>query len=340
VTVVFESQLPLDVPGMGNLEARREALHRYLETINLKPAPGSDVQEAAPGRGRVLVGELEPSLGLAGIRRETIVDRPGVTYLRRSWEGGHHYFIANHGEKPVDGWLPLTVTAASIALMDPMTGRVGVARTRASQPQGTEVYLQLEPGASLILRTFADRRVQGPQWRDSGPAGPPVPLTGTWRVTFLQGGPQRPGDFEATTLASWTTRDDLEARRFAGTARYTLAFDAPTGPAARWRLDLGQVCHSARARLNGRDLGTRFARPFALDIEGLAPTGNVLEIEVTNLSANRIRDLDRRGVNWKIFQDINFVNIQYRPFDASDWPLSDSGLLGPVTLTPLAGIEP
>jgi len=27
-----------------------------------------------------------------------------------------------------------------------------------------------------------------------------------------------------------------------------------------------------------------------------------------------------------------FVNLNYRPFAASDWPLTDSGLLGPVTL--------
>jgi hypothetical protein len=45
--------------------------------------------------------------------------------------------------------------------------------------------------------------------------------------------------------------------------------------------------------------------------------------------------LDRRGVNWKIFKDINLVNVNYKPFDASDWPLTDCGLLGPVTLTPV-----
>jgi hypothetical protein len=59
-------------------------------------------------------------------------------------------------------------------------------------------------------------------------------------------------------------------------------------------------------------------------------------VEVTNVAANRIRDLDRRGVRWRIFKDINFVNINYRPFDASDWPIRAAGLLGPVTLTPLA----
>jgi hypothetical protein len=62
---------------------------------------------------------------------------------------------------------------------------------------------------------------------------------------------------------------------------------------------------------------------------------NLVEVEVCNVSANRIRDLDRRGVKWKNFHDINFVNVDYRPFDASNWPLTDSGLIGPVTLTPI-----
>jgi len=69
-----------------------------------------------------------------------------------------------------------------------------------------------------------------------------------------------------------------------------------------------------------------------LRVEQLKPTGNVLEVEVTNLSANRIRDLDRRKVQWKIFRDINFVSINYKGFDASTWPVRDSGLIGPATL--------
>ena len=67
---------------------------------------------------------------------------------------------------------------------------------------------------------------------------------------------------------------------------------------------------------------------------------NVLEVEVTNLAANRIADLDRRHVNWKSFYEINFVNHGYQPFDASAWPLRDSGLLGPVTLGPLVELDP
>jgi hypothetical protein len=40
-------------------------------------------------------------------------------------------------------------------------------------------------------------------------------------------------------------------------------------------------------------------------------------------------------VEWKIFRDINFVGIDYKPFDASRWPVRTSGLIGPVTLRTL-----
>ena len=39
-------------------------------------------------------------------------------------------------------------------------------------------------------------------------------------------------------------------------------------------------------------------------------------------------------------REINFVNINYKPFDAAGWPLAPSGLLGPVTLTPLRAARP
>jgi hypothetical protein len=113
---------------------------------------------------------------------------------------------------------------------------------------------------------------------------------------------------------------------------------AAPGGEGRW-LELGRVCQSARARLNGRDLGTIFVPPFRLSVDGLKPTGNELKIEVTNVAANRIRDLGRRGAKWKNFYDINFVNIDYKAFDASNWPLADSALLGPVLLRPAAKVR-
>jgi hypothetical protein len=47
-----------------------------------------------------------------------------------------------------------------------------------------------------------------------------------------------------------------------------------------------------------------------------------------NVSANRIRKLDREKIPWKNFYEINFVDIQYNPFDASKWAVTESGLKG------------
>jgi len=231
------------------------------------------------------------------------------------------------------------VPAAAAAIMDPASGRVGLARFRTSVGGNAEVMLHLDPGASLVLRAFA-RPVRGARWDYRTPlALPPVTLGGGWQVEFIAGGPVLPAGFRSDTLAPWTGRGDADADRFAGTARYTARFDDP-GTARNYLLDLGRVAESARVRLNGKELGTRFARPFRVETGPLRPAGNVLEVEVTNLSANRIRDLDRRGVQWRIFMDINYVNIDYRPFDASLWPVRTSGLVGPVTLQPLADVKP
>ena len=72
----------------------------------------------------------------------------------------------------------------------------------------------------------------------------------------------------------------------------------------------------------------------------MRPGRNTLALEVTNLAANRIRDLERRGVTWKKFHEINFVNVHYQPFDAGEWPLQPSGLLGPVRLVPVTTDRP
>jgi hypothetical protein len=269
-----------------------------------------------------------------------MVDHPGLMFVRRASESGHQYFIANHGEQPLDQWVSLGTHGSSAKLMDPVTGRTGLASFRQAQQGADQVYLQLQPGQSIILRTFTGPTAQEPPWVYSRMTGKAIEVAGTWQVKFLQGGPAIPAGFQTAKLASWTQLGDAAAQSFAGTTSYAITFDSPNASADRWLLDLGVVCQSARVRLNGRDLETLFAAPFQIPLDRLQPKANVLEVEVTNLSANRIRDLDRRGVQWRNFHDINFATIGYGKFDASNWPLLDSGLLGPVTLTPIATLNP
>jgi hypothetical protein len=143
-------------------------------------------------------------------------------------------------------------------------------------------------------------------------------------VVFKVGGPVYPGNLQTDELISWTKMGDAETSRFCGTVEYTTEFQY--GNTGKWGvLDLGGVKDCASVKLNGKDFGTLLGPSYKLKVDNLIKGNNILQIEVTNVAANRIRDLDIRSVNWKKFYDINFVNIDYEPFDASGWEIRDAG---------------
>ncbi|MGH2644712.1 MAG: glycosylhydrolase-like jelly roll fold domain-containing protein, partial [Chitinophagaceae bacterium] len=141
-------------------------------------------------------------------------------------------------------------------------------------------------------------------------------------------------------LVSWTTLND-SASIFTGTAKYTITFMLPKKHQEDWLLTLGEVDCGAQLKVNGRIAGTLWNVPYQIRIGKYLKAGaNTLEVDVTNLGANRIAEYDRKRIYWKKFDDINVVNMQYKPFDAASWLPVPSGLIGPVTLTPLKEIHP
>lgn len=333
-TVLVAGALPSDVPGLGELERRRQRLRAAREAIGAFQTVRPGVQEAHVVAGRVLLGDdPEALLAYAGVRREALVDH-GIAVIRRREGEGWCYFLVNQSRQRQERWVTLGVPAQAAVLFDPAGRRRGVARVRQADGDGAQLFLQLEPGESLLARALT-HPVEGEPWPYLAPAGEGVTLAGEWQVQFVAGGPTLPSPARVTGLTSWTSwADDAEARRgFSGTARYTIRFDRPAAAAEAWVLDLGDVRHSARVRLNGEELGTLYARPWRLSLsQPLRERSNELEIEVTNLMANRLAALDRQKVDWRKFY---FVNIDYRPFDASGWEPLPSGLLGPVRLVPM-----
>ncbi len=329
-TVVVLGNLPSDVPGLGDLKNRQARLARARAELR---SPGK--------RGRLIQGDdLQALLHEAGIRREALTDY-GVKLVRRKNNDGWTYFIINQTDDRLDRWVPLSVEAASVVLFDPLHRRRGLAAVRPGAPGRTRVYLQLDPGESLVLRAVEDD-LQGPAWVYATPTGRSRQLSGPWKVTFLAGGPSLPQPVVMPRLASWTRRlsegdndEQLAARRaFSGTARYEISFNKPVGSDDAWALDLGSVADSAKVTLNGRLLGTLLARPLRIPLgDALRDGENHLQIEVTNLMANRIIELQRRGVPWRKYY---FVYIQSGRFDRGGkfppWKPFDSGLLGPVRL--------
>src|SRR5205085_11975006 len=91
-------------------------------------------------------------LANASTRREAMVDK-GLRFTRRAYAGGTLYFILNRGNAPFEGWVPLASSGRSAAIFDPLTGEAGLTQSHPARG-GQEIYLQLAPGESCVVKTF------------------------------------------------------------------------------------------------------------------------------------------------------------------------------------------
>jgi hypothetical protein len=156
-----------------------------------------------------------------------------------------------------------------------------------------------------------------------------VELKGPWAVHFdpKWGGPE---SVEFENLEDWTKRPEDGIKFYSGTATYRKTVDMPpTLKKSRHRilLDLGEMKNLAEVRLNGKELGVLWTKPFRVDItEALQATGNLLEIDVVNLWANRLIG------DASLPPEKRFTQSDASHIVKKDDPLLESGLLGPVKL--------
>ena len=234
----------------------------------------------------------------------------GLLATRWRKDGATAYFVVNTGS------VARVVSAADeFTAADPLSG--AIAKTRAAEILPLHSIFAIGDGFSV--------QSVNPSIRQSNN----TTISGPWKVSAVCGGPKLPEPRTLDALAGWETFDEF----FSGTMMYRTSFDAESKSGNR-TISLGEVREIARVRLNGRDLGVKFMPPYDFVIpEGvLKEKGNELEVEVTNLGANRLRWNDLNKVDWKYFTDINMVDINYKKFDASQWKPLPSGLLGPVRL--------
>ena len=83
-------------------------------------------------------------------------------------------------------------------------------------------------------------------------------------------------------------------------------------------------------------MGCAWAVPYILNCKDALNKGkNTIRIEVTNLPANRIAELDRQGVKWRKMKEINVVDIDYKKTTYEKWTPVASGLNSSVKLIEL-----
>lgn len=335
-TVIFVGSLPSDVPGLADLENRREKFTRLASTL---PTMLEKPMVINHGKGRIITAtDYKKALALSGVKPEEIRTKYALNTIRRRNEaGGYNYFMSLLNDKELDGYVALATPAASVEIFDPLTGRSGMAQTQKSPEGETLVRLQIKPGQSLMLKTFPETMTTQP-WAYVESEGTPRVIDKGWSVSFLNSQPPIDGVFQTDSVYSWTLLPHPAASVNSGTARYTVEFNLDEASEADdWILDLGDVRESADVKINGKPAGKVWSVPFTLSVgEFLRPGVNTLEIDVTNLQANRIADYERRGVEWRIFKDANIASVtNAKEFSFGDWPVLPSGLNSEVRLTPI-----
>ena len=289
--------------------------------------------EAMKAQGARIIYGTDVNAMNAAAKPETMKTKYGLKAIRRKNPTGYHYFIANLTPNDVYEDIIPGVDFKDAMWFDPLTGQ-----RYAAYIDGREIDVQLRSGQSMILQTFNQKLPVAealPVYCDTTAVEMDVELNGPWKLSFIEEAPKVSQTFTLDQLQTWETLSD-EARVTMGTGVYETTVNLKKKDlkdATVWKIDLGDVRESARVYINGQYLGCAWSVPYVLDCKNTLKKGkNTIRIEVTNLPANRIADLDRKGVKWRKMEEINVVDINYKKTLYDTWEPMPSGLNSKVKL--------
>src|SRR5699024_25650 len=305
--VIVHNDLPESVPGLANIDKRQNTFDKTVNQIKFTSTENEGFKKADVGKGLFLLGNnLQSMLSTVGIQPETMVD-DSLHFVRRSSSQGEYYFIVNKGTSSVTKWIPIQKGGTSVAIFNPQTGIFGMGKQRHTDNE-MEVFLQLKPGEACLLNVFNKAVSASKNYPYYQPKGTSLALDGNWNIEFIKGGPTLPKQVSVSNLTSWTHFDDPGVKAFSGTARYTITFPKPEGNADAWTLDLVLVHQSTSVKLNDVYQDTLISTSYQVNIQdSILKHENTLVVEVTNLMANRIADMDKKGIRWKKYYNVNFA---------------------------------
>ena len=302
----------------------------------LTPAVKAHIEKLKAQGANIIVGTSAADLTKAA-KAEKMKTELGLKLIRRSNDKGHHYFIANLTPNDIQAYTTLAVPMATAMWFDPMTGN----RQRA-EICGDSILVNLRSGESIILQTFnhkdealskelASLPVRG-EWKKTSPI---VKTLNNWKLSFTEATPAISKTYNLDTTKAWENLDD-STRTLMGTGVYECTINLSAAELKKgnsWTIDLGDVRESARVYVNDSLIGCAWAVPYRLSFANILHKGNnKIRIEVTNLPANRISELDRQGYKWRKFDEINVVDINYKKTSYADWTPVASGLNSEVKL--------
>jgi len=280
------------------------------------------------GKGKIYWDTPVPTvLEKIGIKPDIEYSKPldsKVDWIHRRSVNTDIYFMVNSTDAPLDTEIRFRVTGKEAELWDPSTG-IMISSGFTISDNRTEVQIHFEERQSLFVVFRNNTNVKK---RTSDLPSPDLlaTLTGPWELSFPEG-MGAPVSVTLSNLESWTQNTDEGVNYFSGTAQYSKKIEVPkewiqTG--GKLMLDLGKVYDIAEVIINDTPAELIWKAPFRTDITGMLKKGtNLILIKVTNQWTNRLIGDQKAPLDKKILNSSVFVR---------DRNLSESGLLGPVTI--------
>jgi hypothetical protein len=273
-----------------------------------------------------------------------------VRYTHRRTSNHDIYFVANKSPHVIEADCTFRDGGDRPELWIPVTGDMCRLTQYYCRENGrTTIPMRFEPYESFFV-VFSRKQAEQPgsvlQEISFTKPRPIAVVSGPWDVSFdtKWGGPEK---IVFNELEDWTQRGERGIKYYSGPATYRKSFDLPDlHPSdGDLYLDLGDVHHIARVRLNEKDLGVIWTAPWRTKITNLIQAkDNHLEIKVANLWTNRLLgdqqepDANVRTVQWPsgLLEGKEWPTGRYtfttKRFGEMKLPLLKSGLLGPVTI--------
>ena len=303
----------LIIPGSGNMP---EEVKQHIEQLK--------------AQGAHVFYNIDATTLRTAAKPEPIKTECGLKAIRRKNDTGYHYFMVNLSGSDIHAVEPLAVPFKDAVWFNPLDGDITPAEFDADG-----IVINLRSGESMILQTYDEPLATKPAAVSRGVATE-VELTGPWTLTFTEESPRVGETFTLDKLQTWETLANDSVKVTMGTGVYTTHLKLTKKDLKGvngWMIDLGDVRESARVFINGVFEGCAWSVPFVLDCKQAFKVGdNEIRIEVTNLPANRISDLDRKGVKWRKMEEINVVDINYKKTLYDQWDPMPSGLNSEVKL--------
>ena len=306
------------------------------DAVRILPATQARLDALAAKGGRIVKGRAEDAVkGLAPqLTCRPAADGPSAAPLwYHQREGANDCFFVGADERGYRGEVAF-----------------------ATQHGQRTLTLDLAPYETLLLefgpdgvKDLAPGSLHRDIAKETSPQAADIPPPSRWTISFPAGW-GAPDKLALGELVPWRNLPGVsqEGRSFSGTATYTANVECKlenekcaSGNGGRIMLDLGVVRDFARVFVNGREVAALWSLPYRCEVTPFVKPGtNEIKVEVTSTWFNRLAydfgQPPEKRKTWTIWK----IDGRPPPCLQPGAQLSDSGLLGPVTLHTLKTLNP